>query len=99
MRKPQGTRMRLFEAMALGVPVIATRGGAVEEIITNGENGLIVPPGDQNQLAGAVERNALLTTSAPPITRITIAATASSFLFMLSSLLVRRIPRLRARLL
>jgi len=45
----------IIEAMALGVPVIATRGGAVDEIITNGENGLIVPPGDQNQLVEAVE--------------------------------------------
>ncbi|HAD82223.1 MAG: hypothetical protein A2509_03985 [Candidatus Edwardsbacteria bacterium RIFOXYD12_FULL_50_11] len=45
----------IIEAMALGVPVIATRGGAVEEIITNGENGLIVSPGDHQQLAGAVE--------------------------------------------
>ncbi|MDQ7797313.1 MAG: glycosyltransferase [Candidatus Edwardsbacteria bacterium] len=45
----------IIEAMALGVPVIATRGGAVEEIITNGENGLTVPPGDDQQLAGAVE--------------------------------------------
>jgi glycosyltransferase involved in cell wall biosynthesis len=45
----------IIEAMALGVPVIATRGGAVEEIITNGEDGLIVPPGDPDQLAAAVE--------------------------------------------
>lgn len=45
----------IIEAMALGVPVIATRGGAVEEIITNGENGLIVSPGEQDQLVGAVE--------------------------------------------
>ncbi|MBU1355216.1 MAG: glycosyltransferase [Candidatus Edwardsbacteria bacterium] len=46
----------IIEAMALGVPVIATKGGAVEEIITNGESGLIVPPGDHHQLVGAVER-------------------------------------------
>lgn len=46
----------IIEAMALGVPVIATRGGAVEEIITNGENGLIVSPGDPDQLAGIIER-------------------------------------------
>jgi len=46
----------IIEAMALGVPVIATRGGAVEEIIVNGEDGQIVPPGDHHQLAQAVEK-------------------------------------------
>jgi glycosyltransferase involved in cell wall biosynthesis len=46
----------IIEAMALRVPVIAAKGGAVEEIITNGEDGLIVPPGDPDQLAGAIEK-------------------------------------------
>ena len=46
----------IIEAMALGVPVIATRGGAVEEIIVSGEDGLIVPAGDHHQLAQVVEK-------------------------------------------
>jgi glycosyltransferase involved in cell wall biosynthesis len=44
----------LIEAMALRVPVVATGGGAVDEIIRHGENGLIVPPRDQAALAAAV---------------------------------------------
>jgi glycosyltransferase involved in cell wall biosynthesis len=46
----------LIEAMALGVPVIAARGGAVEEIIQDREDGLIVIPGDYCQLAAAIEK-------------------------------------------
>lgn len=44
----------LIEAMALRVPVVATGGGAVDEIIRHGENGLIVPPRDEAALAAAV---------------------------------------------
>src|SRR5438270_2175914 len=44
----------LREAFASGRPVIATRVGDVPEIITHGENGLIVEPGDSNALATAI---------------------------------------------
>lgn len=44
----------LIEAMACGVPVIATRGGATEEIVREGETGLLVPPGDAERLAEAI---------------------------------------------
>ncbi|GBC78352.1 GDP-mannose-dependent alpha-(1-6)-phosphatidylinositol monomannoside mannosyltransferase [bacterium HR08] len=44
----------LVEAMACGVPVIATRGGATEEIVREGETGLLVPPGDAERLAEAI---------------------------------------------
>jgi glycosyltransferase involved in cell wall biosynthesis len=40
--------------MACGVPVIATRGGATEEIVREGETGLLVPPGDAERLAEAI---------------------------------------------
>jgi len=45
----------LLEAQALGVPVIATRVGAVPEMMINGETGLLVKPGDELELAKAVE--------------------------------------------
>ncbi|MDI6740022.1 MAG: glycosyltransferase, partial [Candidatus Edwardsbacteria bacterium] len=44
----------VIEAMALGVPVVAARGGAINEIITDGADGLLVPSADARALAEAV---------------------------------------------
>jgi glycosyltransferase involved in cell wall biosynthesis len=40
-----------LEAMAAGLPVIATRQPALAEVIADGETGLLVPPGDKAALA------------------------------------------------
>jgi glycosyltransferase involved in cell wall biosynthesis len=45
-----------IEAMALGVPVIATEVGGVPEVVVDGSTGLLVPPADAAALARAVER-------------------------------------------
>lgn len=44
------------EAMAMNVPVIASDVGGVSEIVTDGRDGLVVPPGDPTALAAAIER-------------------------------------------
>ncbi|MEX0673989.1 MAG: glycosyltransferase family 4 protein [Gaiellaceae bacterium] len=44
------------EALALGVPVVATAVGGVPEVVRDGENGLLVPPGDVDALADALSR-------------------------------------------
>ena len=46
----------VVEALAVGTPVIATRTGGVGEVVHDGENGLVVEPGDPLALAEAIER-------------------------------------------
>jgi glycosyltransferase involved in cell wall biosynthesis len=52
----EGLSHLLIEAQALGVPTIATRAGGNAEVITDGEDGLLVPPNDTPALAQALER-------------------------------------------
>jgi glycosyltransferase involved in cell wall biosynthesis len=42
------------EAMAAGLPTIATAVGGCREVVRDGETGLLVPPGDAPALAGAL---------------------------------------------
>ena len=46
----------VVEALAVGTPVIATRTGGVAEVVRDGENGLVVEPGDIGALVDAIER-------------------------------------------
>lgn len=46
----------VVEALAVGCPVVATAVGGVPEIVRDGENGLLVPPGDAAALADALAR-------------------------------------------
>ncbi len=48
--------MPVAEAMAAGLPVVATRDGAIGEILAEGRSGLLVPRGDVEALAGALGR-------------------------------------------
>ncbi|CAN5744786.1 hypothetical protein BH23ACT10_BH23ACT10_32520 [soil metagenome] len=53
---PEPFGMVLIEAMALRTAVIATRGGGPDEIVDDGHTGLLVDPGDHEQLAAAMTR-------------------------------------------
>jgi glycosyltransferase involved in cell wall biosynthesis len=46
----------LIEGLAVGTPVISSNAGGVGEIVTDGVNGLLVPPGDPDALAAAIRR-------------------------------------------
>lgn len=48
--------LKLFEYMAAGVPVVASRIGQIPQIISQGQTGLLVPPGDPAALAEAIKR-------------------------------------------
>jgi L-malate glycosyltransferase len=50
----EGISNTLLESMAAGVPVVASRVGGTPEVIRDGEQGLLVPPGDPQATADAI---------------------------------------------
>jgi glycosyltransferase involved in cell wall biosynthesis len=52
----EGIPVVLMEAMAAGVPVVATQIAGISELVEDGINGYLVPPGDANILAVRIEK-------------------------------------------
>jgi glycosyltransferase involved in cell wall biosynthesis len=69
-----------LEAMACGVPVVASAVGGLKEIVQDGETGLLVPPGDAAALANAL---VTLLTDEPLRRRFAQAAVRRAELFSL----------------
>jgi len=69
----EGLSIALLEAMAAGVPPVATRVGGIPEVIRDGTDGLLVPPGEPGLLA-----EALAEVAHDPSRRRQLAAAAAS---------------------
>lgn len=51
----EGLPIAILEAMSYSHPVISTSVGGIPEIITNGENGILVQPGKTQEIADAIK--------------------------------------------
>lgn len=52
--RSEGMPVGVLEALASGAPVVASASGGLAEAVTDGVNGILVPPGDVGALAGAI---------------------------------------------
>lgn len=50
----EGLSIALVEALATGLPCVASDVGGIPEVVVHGESGLLVPPGDPDALARAL---------------------------------------------
>ncbi len=68
----EGMCTSLLDAQALGIPVVATETGGIPEVVQDGISGVLVPPRNEEALAGA-----LLALLAQPARRVELAEAAA----------------------
>ena len=52
----EGLGVSLLQAASAGVPILASRTGGIPEAVREGENGLLVRPGDSAALGAALDQ-------------------------------------------
>ncbi len=90
----------LFEGLAMGRPVVATDTGTTRHILRDGENGLLVPPGNPAALRAALDRvmgDAALRARLGPAARATIedGLTYQHYVDRMAAALRRHVARRR----
>ena len=54
LRSNEGLSLSILEAMAAEKPVIATNVGSAEELIEDGQTGILVKPGSEKEITSAI---------------------------------------------
>lgn len=54
--RSEGMPTAILEAMACGIPIVATRVGATDELVQDGVTGILVPPEDPRAMADSIAR-------------------------------------------
>lgn len=103
----EGMPVTLMEAMAAGLPVVATDVGGVASVVENGVTGTLVPAGDPPALAnalsayirdGALRRRHGDAGRARALARFDLDTMVGAYANLYDELLGRRVPALRAPL-
>ncbi len=68
----------MLEAMAVALPVISTPISGIPEVVRDGENGWLVPPGDSTALANAIEKVLALSPTARQVVGLQARATVQA---------------------
>ncbi len=89
----EGLSHLLIEALSLGVPIITTRAGGNLKVITNDDNGLLVPVGDTSALAAALTR---IFSDEALRARLVLRAVESSSHFSIDAMLARTVEIVHA---
>jgi len=69
----------LLEAMAAKLPIVSTNVGGIPDVLTDGVDGLLVPPSDSKALAGALRRIILDRGLARSLSRNALARVARKY--------------------
>ena len=84
----EGLGLVLIEAMAAGIPVVATAVDGIPEVVRDGDDGLLVEPGDPAALAGGIAR---LLDDAPLAARLAEAGTVAAGRFSIGTAVKRMV--------